>query len=350
MWLFCGCPARSPMTHRLAYRRYTLPLRAPVRTAHGVLAERSGLIVRIEDVAGRVGYGEAAPLPGFGRETVDADEAACRALGDGLDAERLSGIPAELGCLRHALEEASRLDPRVPVHPYLPVAALLPAGRAALAKVDGLAEAGFRTFKWKVGVADAADEMALMDDLLARLPEGARLRLDANGAWDRRTTERWLSRCADYPVEHVEQPIAADARGAEDLLMGIAGDYPTPVALDESLAGFGDLERWMQAGWPGVYVVKPSLIAGMDAALAALAKADAKVVFSSALETAVGARTALQAAFAWAGGGDRAVRALGFGVWPLFMESHFDGPFLAPFIRAEDVARINPEAVWTALS
>jgi O-succinylbenzoate synthase len=139
-----------------------------------------------------------------------------------------------------------------------------------------------------------------------------------------------------------------------------------------------------------VWVVKPSLLGG--AALARLRAADADVVFSSALETAVGARAALRVAFAWdaqkgagvrsqeSGGAQRPTsnvehstfkaqtpgnakpatqnqkpeagvpRALGFGVWPLFADARFDGPHLAPFLRVTDVERINVEAVWNALS
>jgi len=70
------------------------------------------------------------------------------------------------------------------------------------------------------------------------------------------------------------------------------------------------------------------------------------VVFSSALETAVGARAALRLAFQWPG----EARALGFGVWPLFADARFDGPALAPFLRVEDVERINVEATWNALN
>ena len=54
----------------------------------------------------------------------------------------------------------------------------------------------------------------------------------------------------------------------------------------------------------------------------------------------------MRVAFAWAG----EPRALGFGVWPLFADARFDGPAAAPFLRWEDVERINPEAVWNALS
>jgi len=228
----------------------------------------------------------------------------------------------------------------------LPVAALLPAGREALAAVAAKAEIGFRVFKWKVGVGDNDEELGLLDDLLARLPGGARLRLDANGAWDRRRAERWLERCAERPIEFVEQPVAPAARGADDLLLGLAGDFPTPLALDESLVHDGDVERWLAAGWPGLFVVKPALLVDPSGVCAQLVQAKAGVVFSSALETAVGAQAALRLAFAWPG--ER--RALGFGVYPLFADARFDGPPAAPFVRVEDVARLNPEAVWNALN
>ena len=65
---------------------------------------------------------------------------------------------------------------------------------------------------------------------------------------------------------------------------------------------------------------------------------------ASALETAVGARAALQWAFGWKG----EARALGFGVWPLFQDARCDGPYAAPFIRVADLDRIDAEAVWNA--
>ncbi len=342
---------------RLEYRRYQLPFRAAVRTAHGLWREREGLLVRLTDAEGRVGWGEVAPLPWFGTETVDAAAAGLAALGEWGDGERFSSVPVALGCLRQALFSAERdlgQAGGVPGGTSIGVASLLPAGRAALALIPPRVEAGFRVFKWKVGVEDIADELALLDDVCAALPSGAKLRLDANGAWDRRRAERWLERCTERPVEYVEQPVAADARGSADLLLGLANDFPTVLALDESVAGEEDIERWLGLGWPGVFVIKPLLLARPSIALAGLAKVQARVVFSSALETAVGAREVLRQAFAWPGEADghggRRHRALGIGVWPLFQDTRCDGPAAAPFIRSEDVARINPEAVWNALN
>lgn len=338
------------MIHRLDYRRYRLPLRVPLRTAHGVWTEREGVLVRLTSAEGRCGFGEAAVLPWFGTETVEEVEAACRDLGEDCDEEKISRVPARLGCLRHALAAAlsgvhgelgAGEDAKA-----LPVAALLPAGRGVLAKIEPLAEAGFRVFKWKVGVGDLADELALLDDVCARLPEGAKLRLDANGAWTRRQAERWLERAAERPVEFIEQPCWAAVRQAKDLLLGLAGDYPTPIALDESIANDADVAHWLQAGWPGVFVVKLALCGDAPGVMQRLAAAKAAVVFSSALETAIGAKRALTLAFAWNG----APRALGFGVWPLFADRRCDGPALAPFLRVEDVRRLDEEAVWNALS
>jgi O-succinylbenzoate synthase len=353
--------------YRFNHRRYRLPFRAPVRTAHGVWGEREGVLIRLEEEGGGVGLGEAAPIPWFGTETVDEVDAACRELGEWVESERIDAVPVRLGCLRNAFAAAVRevgrvsdppsntpdLPGRVKDPPYRGIAALLPAGRAALVQIEAKAESGFRVFKWKVGVGDIAEELGLLDDLCGKLPSGAKLRLDANGAWDRRRAGRWLERCAERPVEFIEQPCFAEAsQGAaarariDDILLGLAADYPTPIGLDESLVGEGDIERWLGAGWSGVFVVKPSLLADVDSALARLAKAKARVVFSSALETAVGARAALRAALAWPG----EPLALGFGVWPLFADARFDGPAGAPFVRAEDVERINVDAAWNALN
>ncbi len=398
--------------YRLQIRRYRLPLRAPVRTAHGVMTERDGVLVRLEDEASDVGFGEAAPVPGFGGGTADEVEAALQGLGGEDDIARgiwvkqeqldefsrfsRNGLPCAGVAVENSLEEirrqkgtagqvadlafqaaanpslANRAAGQIRSQPTelagnqtLPVAALLPAGREAVKRIGALGEAGFRVFKWKVGVTAVAEELPLLDDLCTELPSGARLRLDANGAWDRRSAERWLERCAERPVEYVEQPVPAGTgsttlQRAEDLLQGLAEDFPTPIGLDESLAGEGAVERWLAAGWRGVWVVKPSLLG--SAILDRLAQARADVVFSSALETAVGARAALRVAFGWktrrekgdvrqeAERAAKPVRALGFGVWPLFVDARFDGPYLAPFLRTADVERINVEAAWNALS
>jgi O-succinylbenzoate synthase len=329
----------------LSYRRYRLRLRHTVRTATAAWTEREGLYVRVERQDGSVGYAEAAPIPSFGTESVDEAEEALARLGDRLDPEAIAGIPDSLPTLRQALLTSVHGRSEPALHRSLPVAALLPAGRAALGAAPALAEVGFRTFKWKVGVGAPDDERAIMDDLIGVLPGGSLLRLDANGAWDVRTAGRWLDHVSDRPVEFVEQPIAADSRGIVDTLLGLASDTPVPIALDESVTRDQDVGRWLDAGWRGAFILKTSLLADPKSVIRRLAAAGSRVVFSSALETALGAEHALRYAFAWPG----SVTALGFGVWPLFENAAFDGPAAAPFLRSEDAERIDPEALWNAL-
>lgn len=335
------------MKFRFSFRKYRGEFAAPVRTAHGVWTEREGIFVRLEADGGRAGYGEIAPIAWFGTETLAEAEEFCRRLGAVVEDDVLDAVPERLGCVRFAL--AAALDEVRGVNlprgeKRLPVAALLPAGRPALAALAQRVEAGFLAFKWKVGVARAEEELPLLDDLLAQLPGFARLRLDANGAWDRRTAERWLERCAERPIEFVEQPVAPERA---DGLLGLANDYPVKLALDESVAGLAAVREWQARGWPGVFVIKPALAGAWRDVAAWIETTRADVVFSSALETALGRTQILRAILAQP---ELTKRALGFGVGGLSQDSRWDGPPIGPLLDSSWGGSAVSESLWNAVS
>jgi len=334
------------VSDRIRYHPYRLRFRQPLRTAHGSWPERRGWWVRRESADGTVGWGEIAPIPGFGGGDLRTVERALADLGETPSLPELAEVKRAGGVVAFGLGAAAwDWQAALPAGPdYLPVATLLPAGKAALERVESRLELGFRTFKWKVGVQDPRDEWGILDDLLARLPEGAKVRLDANGSWDRRTAERWLATGAERPmIEYFEQPTPADN---VDLLMGLASDYPVTLALDEAVCGREDFVRWQDLGWPGVYVIKPVLWGDPADLLQTLRESDVDVVLSSGLETVVGARTLLALGFAVAG---PQPRALGIGVWPLFTERGFEGPTAAPFIRQQEVSALSLGPVQAAM-
>ena len=353
------------MAYTFQFKRYCLPLRTPLRTAHGWWAEREGILVRLADEQGRAGFGEIAPIPWFGTETMAEAEKICRDFGPQVTAEVLDAVPERFGCVRFALGAAlaevarglrTRLDettePQRQTRPEagfhlpavrLPVAALLPAGREALAALTAKLEAGFLAFKWKVGVGDAADELGLLDDLLARLPDYAKLRLDANGAWSRRQAAQWLQRCADRPIEFVEQPVAP---AEEDTLLGLAADYPVRLALDESVVQLAEARHWQALGWPGIFVVKPALAGPLPGLVKWVLETKADVVFSSAIETAVGRHRILRVILEQ----KLSTRALGFGVGGIFGDRRWDGPELGPLADASALGADPGEAAWNALN
>ena len=81
------------MVYLFEFKRYCQPLQLPLRTAHGVWAKREGLIIRLEDESGAVGYGEIAPIPWFGSETLAEAEEICRKFGDQVDDAVCVAVP-----------------------------------------------------------------------------------------------------------------------------------------------------------------------------------------------------------------------------------------------------------------
>jgi len=332
------------MTYTFQFRPYRLPLRTPLRTAHGLWVQREGLILRLEDEAGRVGFGEIAPIPSFGTETLAGAQELCGKFGDKVAGGVLDAVPERFGCVRFALAAARAGQSAHKFGQQVPLTALLPAGRAALEVLAARLESGWLSFKWKVAVGDLDQELGLLDELLVRLPTYAKLRLDANGAWTRRQAEKWLARCADRPVEFVEQPVAPDD---VDSLMGLVQDYPVKLALDESFVRLAEAIEWQARGWPGVYVIKPALAGPLDELAAWAAKTKADVVLSSAIETALGRATILRFALAQP---DLVKRSPGFGVGEVFGDRRWDGPVTGPVLDDGWSAAINPEDLWNALS
>lgn len=301
---------------RLQWRAFAFALPAPLHTAQGVLRGRRGWLLRLEDAGRAVGWGEVAPLA-VGSAAADAQLQRCgvalAALGPAparADLEAaLPGLPPPLAFgLGLALAELDGLgDPAaVPWRPAPAAAWLLPAGAAMLPALErALAEATADvaaaataaataavglpfTVKWKVAAVADATERQLLERLLDRLPPGARLRLDANGGWDRATAAGWAERLVDDPrLEWLEQPLAAaDLEGLTALAERL------PVALDESLAHAPGL----RGRWPGWQVRRPVLEGDPRPLLAALAAGRPRWMVSTAFETGVGRRLVEHAA------------------------------------------------------
>ncbi|HSM84365.1 MAG TPA: o-succinylbenzoate synthase [Nodosilinea sp.] len=325
------------MALTLAVRPYRRRFVTPLHTAHGRWVWRQGLLLRLQDAQGRVGYGEVAPIPWFGSETLAAALAFLTAQGgawgmapvpDHLPATQF-GLAGALADLAGAEDGGERERPAI-----ADLCGLLPAGSAALAMAAQRWAEGHRTRKGKIGVLPLEQEIGWLEQLVAELPEGLRLRLDANGGLDLAQAERWLRVCdrinslAPGRIEHLEQPLPADAL---EPMIKLSQRYQTPLALDESVATVGQLEHCWAQGWRGVLVVKPA-IAGAPQRLEAFCQAHRpRLVFSSVFETPVGRGLALALA---ARCGPDPAPALGFGTQGSFAD-HWD--------------TLTPAALWQML-
>ncbi len=200
---------------------------------------------------GPAGWGEWSPLPGY---------------------------PSDPVTCRRAAEEAATGEWPVAVRGQVRVNALVPA----LPPDDAAAAAaGHRDVKVKVGDAGDVDRVAAVRDAVG---PHARLRVDANGAWDVDTAISRIKAMAPYDLELVEQPVAS----IEDLA-AVRRRVDVPIAADECVRSLDDARR-LEAD---ALVVKVQPLGGFRATLRIIDAAGLPVIVSSMLETSVGVAAGL---------------------------------------------------------
>jgi O-succinylbenzoate synthase len=335
-------------TYRFEFHPYRRPFKHPLTTHHGVWDVREGIILRLKHETGRVGWGEIAPIPWFGSETIEQALDFCRQLPPILTTETIFSIPPELPACQFGFESAwewregenisdvkmdvgtrgrgdaqkdfhgfavndssrvSNLNSKIQnLKPKITYSHLLPAGEAVLQSWQTPWTQGSRTFKWKIGVVAIEEELRIFNQLIESLPPSAQLRLDANGGLTQQQAHHWLKAADEVGmVEFLEQPLPPEQF---DVMLEMSHQYLTPLALDESVATLDQLEDCYQRGWWGIFVIKAA-IAGSPRRLRHFCqnhKIDA--VFSSVFESAIARKAVLQLAAELTSPS----RAVGFGV------------------------------------
>jgi L-alanine-DL-glutamate epimerase-like enolase superfamily enzyme len=233
-------------------------MRAPFVSSATSIQARELVLIGLEDSAGEVGFGEAAPLPSYDGVTVDDVQVAledCRevlARGEEMEREELLGECARLAVLPQALaaidlalwDLAGRRSGR-PVWQLLAGSggpgievnqSIAAADRARAADEAGAAvRAGFRSLKLKVGIGDDAGRLAAVR--AAAGPDVA-IRLDANGAWTVQEAAATLRALHPAGIELCEEPVSG-----LDATFELSAITEVPLSIDESTAAPGALER-----------------------------------------------------------------------------------------------------------
>lgn len=288
---------------RFEYRPYKRNFRQPLKTHHGIWAVREGILVRLEDELGHVGFGEIAPLEWFGSESIEDAIAFCRNAPNIITSDWIQSVP--LPACQFGFESAT-----LPISPSpgLSYSALLSKGQSWA----NLWEQGYCTFKIKIAIAPIATEISTLETLLNRLPKYSTLRLDANMGLNEAETHQWLEFCNGYSnIEFIEQPMLEDEF---ETMLKLSQQYRTPVALDESVASLDQLRNCYDRGWRGIFVIKPA-IAGFPSKLREFCQThQIDTVFSTVFETAIGRQMGLQLA------AELSDRAVGYGTHHWFDE------------------------------
>lgn len=201
---------------------------------------------------------------------------------------------AEAGTWLAAAVETAQLGPPQPVRQRVPVNGIVPAVAPERAAARAC-ESGCRTIKIKVGASkNLDDDVARVAAVREALP-GARIRIDANGAWDVAEAEVALRELASFGLEYAEQPCRSVEELAE-LRRRLAG--AVRIAADESIRRAADPLRVRNLGAADLVVLKQQPLGGPRACLRLLAELGLPAVISSAVETSVGLAAGLHLAAA----------------------------------------------------
>jgi L-alanine-DL-glutamate epimerase-like enolase superfamily enzyme len=313
---------------------YALPFRRPYATARGVLERREMVLLRVRDEDGVVGLGEAVPLSLRGgaslgqvvRELEEWAEDQARAI-EGLSAPaRCAVAVARMDLLgRRAANEAPGKDEAVPCNATL----VAGAPEAVAADAEAWAADGFSTFKLKLGAESAKDrdigglartrgtgDVEMVRAVREALGSEARIRVDANQAWDLETAKRRLGELEPFGIELAEQPV-----GTLKDLAELSTSTSIPLAADESVASLDEAEQAAALGACAYTGIKLSKVGGPQEALAIAGVLPAYV--TSALDGPVGIAAAAQTALSLAETGhpERLHLAHGLATQRLFAET-----------------------------
>lgn len=314
-------PAISlPPIDTVRFTAYRLPLHRSWRSASGSIAERQGWLVALQTVDGRTGWGDCAPLPAAGTESLDQAAATLRSLHPWLAGlspsaalqrlnQQTSCTPSARFGFETALVDLLAQATEIPLAQWLNREALLSVPvNATLGAIDeGLVErahaalaAGYRVLKIKMGIDPWETEIAALRILAAVLPDGVELRLDANRAWSKSDAQEALEALTELPIESLEEPLTEVDLST---LAHLQQRVPFALALDESLANLIRprirreaetslvVQELVQTCPVRRLVLKPTVLGGLDRTLSiatTACQAGLECVITSTLESSVG--------------------------------------------------------------
>ena len=276
---------------------YNIPLAPGVALRDRRVTSRLGLLVRLEE-AGREGWGEIAPLPGFSAETLpQAQEAAVRWLrswragavlasppsapDSALSCAALDGLPPSVAFgLSCALAELADALPSTGNYR----SALLCTGDPD-ELIGQLSERPQPVAKMKVGLYEAVRDGMIASLLLEAVPD-LTLRLDANRQWSldkARQFARFVPPALRSRIAFIEEPCRSQEESR-----AFARETGIALAWDESTREPG----FIAAAEPCLraLVIKPTLIGSLAKVGDIIARANEAgltVVISSAVESSL---------------------------------------------------------------
>lgn len=302
------------MTYKFDIKERVFHFKQPAGTSRGIYTERKSWFVHAysEELIGREGVGECAPLPDLSCDACQNYSLTLRALLNIVESqgcipyELFRPYPSMLFGLETALLHLKR-------HSFslfntlfskgkegIPINGLVWMGSydEMLSRLETKIRQGFKCVKLKIGAIDFEQELELIGIIRNTFSAAEiQLRVDANGGFTPENVRKKLDALARYDIHSIEQPIR---QRQWNEMRKICLESPIPVALDEELIGvnMSDMKRdLLDTIHPQYIVLKPSLHGGMTGTREWVSLAHERNIGSwitSALESNIGLNAVAQ--------------------------------------------------------
>ena len=304
---------------RICLEPYKLHLTQPLKTALCLLSDRAGIVIRVVDTENRVGLGEAAPLAGFGMESLAETQVVLNTLQVELVGKELSSLEdialllanfSHVPAAKHGMElalcnlwaVAQNKSLAQVLNPYsrniITVNALIGGGSPEIAAVraKALVQQGYTCIKVKVGTDGADCDWQRVAAVRAAIGQQIQIRLDANQAWSVEEAIAQIEQFESLDIEYVEQPVVASDLAGMAMVRRSVG---IAIAADEAITNINALRQAIAHQAADIAIIKPMAMGGIltarQAAYIAL-EAGMDVVFTTTIDGAIARLGALHLA------------------------------------------------------
>ena len=231
-----------------------------------------------DDLPGRKGIGECAPLPELSCDDIPEYEKTLRAVCDrfeqegAIDYPMMRPYPSMLFGLETALLNLQSGSDILFDNDFsrgkvgITINGLVWMGDydTMLRRIEEKLQQGFHCIKLKIGAIEFEKELDMVKRIRERFSHHeVQLRVDANGGFTFDEALYKLELLAQYAIHSIEQPIKARQWG---YMAELCRESPLPIALDEELIGINIPEmkaHVLNIIKPAYIVLKPSLHGGM---------------------------------------------------------------------------------------
>ncbi len=291
---------------KASFEKFTLDFKRPSGTSRGVLTQKTGWLLKIEDESGREGLGECSVIAGLTPE-YESDESyeqkiieVCNNILFYIENIELLN---DFSSIKFAVESAwldfqnggNRIYFSTGTSNFkIPINGLIWMGEPAYmsTQVQEKINLGFSCIKLKIGALNFEEELRIIESIRTNFSSNKiTLRVDANGAFQVNEALKKLDSLAKYDIHSIEQPIKA---GNWLEMKQFCNVTPIPIALDEELIGIHGENRkveLLETINPQYIILKPSLHGGISGSREWIQLAEDRKIgwwITSALESNIG--------------------------------------------------------------